>query len=291
MLPERWPTWTVVFISIGLAVATILVGLVLEPAAQSIAPQPTPLPTHIHLAYAAPQSDQCIACHMDTEHLRGMVETEEELQRIVITADDMHSTHGRLGCVTCHRGIGGTADAVTAHQDLVVDPSLHFSEECDLCHRDLPNEIPEDRLRTPHNSVAHSLESNVACSDCHGAVGHGFDPVSGATTCSMSVCLDCHVERELEIQLEDCNACHIGPHDVGLTCGDCHVSTGRWNDTRLTVHPVELTGWHAEADCFGCHDWPDFGGLQYICDDCHNRPHEFGDDQCEGCHTPDGWND
>ncbi len=132
----------------------------------------------------------------------------------------------------------------------------------------------------------------MTCSDCHGGVGHGFDPVTGQTICSMSVCLDCHRARNLRAELQDCNACHIGPHDVSavLSCSDCHTSTERWNETHLAVHPVELVGWHAQIDCFDCHDWPNFGGLRYVCSDCHQRPHDFGDDNCERCHTPEGWN-
>ncbi len=294
MLPTHLPRWIVIPICIGLALVTILVGLALEPVAQAIAPQapPTPpptTPTYIHLTYAASQSHECIACHLDAERLRSMVETEEELRRALISAADMGSPHASLGCITCHRGVGGTEDTVLAHQGVVRDPSFSYFYECLICHSDLPDEIPEDRLRTPHSIVAHSVENDVACSDCHGAVGHGFDPLSGETLCSMSVCLECHTARQLDVQLEDCNACHIGPHDVGLTCGDCHVSVERWNATQLAVHPVELTGWHAQTDCFECHDWPDFGGLRYVCADCHNRPHDFGSDQCETCHTPNSW--
>ena len=55
------------------------------------------------------------------------------------------------------------------------------------------------------------------------------------------------------------------------------------------MHPVALTGYHAETDCFQCHSWPDFGNLDYVCSDCHQRPHELGNDDCALCHTPDGW--
>ena len=292
MLPSHWPKWTVILIGLALAVFTILLALVLEPAAQALMPRPTPTATLPVLHYAAPQSRECILCHTNQEMLRQTVTDAAELERLWIDPANVLSTHGRLGCVTCHRGTGGTTDLAVAHQGLVKDPTMHFEQDCFLCHRNLPDEIPGDRLRTPHSSVVHGLAQGVTCSDCHGGVGHGFDPVSGQVTCSMSVCIDCHKTRNLRAELQDCNACHIGPHDVAavLSCSDCHTSTQRWNEIHLAVHPVELTGWHAQIDCFDCHDWPNFGGLRYVCSDCHKRPHDFGDDNCERCHTPEGWN-
>jgi nitrate/TMAO reductase-like tetraheme cytochrome c subunit len=293
MLPSQWPRWVIVPIGFALTGLTILIGLVLEPAAQALAPPPEPTPTLVELAYAAPQSTECTTCHTTEDLLRESIVDEDDLARVLVRPADVLSVHGRLGCITCHRGTGDTADAQVAHTNLVVDPTLHFLEECTICHADLPDEFPNDRLRTPHSEVSHGLAENVTCSDCHGAVGHGFDPISGEEICSMTACLDCHVERNLDTQLEDCSACHITPHDVGLglSCSNCHASTQTWRETQLSVHPVELTGWHAEIDCFSCHSWPDFGGLDYVCSDCHNRPHEFGDDGCETCHTPQGWDE
>ncbi len=58
----------------------------------------------------------------------------------------------------------------------------------------------------------------------------------------MTVCLDCHQELHLEIQMADCDACHLGPHDVAasLTCNDCHTSTEVWADVDLGIHPVKF---------------------------------------------------
>ncbi|MGQ9709957.1 MAG: hypothetical protein ACUVXE_05710 [Anaerolineae bacterium] len=285
MLPPNWPKWTVILIGLALAVFVILIALALEPMAQALASRPTPTPVIPRLAYAAPQSRDCILCHTNEETLRQTVTDAEELKRLWIDPADVLSTHGQLGCMTCHRGQEGT-ELQVAHTGLVKDPTLHFKEECILCHRNLPDEIPGEQLRAPHNSVVRGLAQGLTCSDCHGEVGHGF--VSGEVTCSMNVCMDCHKARNLDNR---CNVCHIGPHDVSavLSCSDCHSSTERWNEIHLAVHPVELVGWHAQIDCFDCHDWPNFGGLRYVCSDCHQRPHDFGDENCERCHTPEGW--
>jgi hypothetical protein len=144
----------------------------------------------------------------------------------------------------------------------------------------IPHEVVVDRIR-------HGEPCEVHCSDCHGGVGHGFDPVSGEVICSMTVCLDCHQERNLEVQMTDCDACHIGPHDVAtsLTCDDCHSSTEVWAEIDAHIHPVDLPGKHGELACFDCHDYPNFKGLNNVCTDCHVSGHtDWGEDDCADCH-------
>lgn len=291
MLPDHWPRWTIILVSLALTLFTIVIGLVLEPATQAIAPQLESTPTLISLSYATPLSGECVNCHTDKERLQGSIASEDKLEQVFIEPSDILSVHGRLGCVTCHRGTEGTEDADTAHIGLIIDPALHL---CLLCHRNMPDEFPEDRLRTPHGKMVHSPMEDVTCSDCHGGIGHGFDPVSGEVICPMSVCLNCHEERNLDTQLKDCIVCHIGPHDVDLTlnCSYCHTSTETWSEYHIVEHPVELVGRHAEAWCFRCHEWPNFRGLNYACSDCHKpatEPH-FGE-VCEDCHTPTSFKD
>jgi hypothetical protein len=107
----------------------------------------------------------------------------------------------------------------------------------------------------------------------------------------MTTCVDCHEERDLDVQMADCDACHVGPHDVSasLTCNDCHTSTEIWGQVRLGIHPVELPGKHAETPCFGCHEAPNFKGLNNVCEDCHVAGHDdYGDGECSACHDPGG---
>ncbi|MGD8793500.1 MAG: cytochrome c3 family protein, partial [Anaerolineae bacterium] len=175
--------------------------------------------------------------------------------------------------------------------------SAQDPEKCLICHQDIPDEIPNDRLRMPHGIVIEGVEKgtpcSVQCSDCHGAVGHGFDPVSGGKICSMTVCLDCHQERNLEVQIADCDACHLGPHDVptSMTCNNCHNSTEAWQEVAVDNHPMALTGKHGEAECFQCHQYPNFEGLESDCATCHLPGHDdFGGNDCAACHDPgDTW--
>jgi hypothetical protein len=295
MLPAHWPKWTLVLVAFVLVFATVVVGLILEPLGQALAPTTTPAPTLASINYARPLSGECENCHFDSEALAASAPSVEELDSYLIESASLQTPHGALGCITCHEGTGNEANREVAHEGLIQDLSESHPEDCLICHRDLPEVIPDDHLRTPHGQIVDAVwegsACGVLCSDCHGQVGHGFDPVTGEIICPMSVCLDCHVERNLGSELTGCNTCHIGPHDVALalTCKDCHISTDTWRETALGIHPVELTGYHATTDCFSCHDWPNFKNLDYVCSDCHKRPHEFGNDDCALCHTPVGW--
>lgn len=296
MLPSHWPKWYLIPISFLIVCGAIGTGLLLEPMGQALAPaKPTPVPTLAFIHYARPLSGECETCHFDPQALAASAESAEKAEMAYINPDSLNTPHGRLGCITCHGGTTGESGKEAAHQGLVQDLSVTHPQDCLLCHRNLPAEIPEDNLRTPHGQVVDAVwegsSCGVNCSDCHGAVGHGFDPVTGAVTCSMNVCLDCHVERNLGAELTDCNACHTGPHDVALalSCSDCHTSTDTWKETALQVHPIRLDGYHAQVDCFDCHQWPNFRGLESVCSDCHTRTHDFGNDNCALCHTPEGW--
>ena len=299
MLPSSWPKW--ILIPIALVVTTIIIvgGVLLEPIGHALAPEGvTPEPTLTFINYARPLSGECERCHFDRQALDTSAESAEEAEAAYIDPASLETPHGSLGCITCHGGTANEADKEEAHQDLTEDLSETHPEDCLLCHRNLPDQLPDDHLRTPHGEVSNAVwegsECGVKCSDCHGQVGHGFDPVTGEVMCSMSVCLDCHLELELEADLTDCVICHVGPHDAtpDRNCKDCHTSTEVWEETSLPGHPMELTGDHATLNCFSCHRWPNFQGLDSVCSDCHNRPHDLGSDDCALCHnTSVGWDE
>jgi hypothetical protein len=293
---RSWPRWAIIPFSLGLAVLAIVLGLLLEGAAGALTPvQQTPTPTMPAIAYGQGRSTGCPACHFSLAALQASAAEPDAAETYLIEPESVMTPHGRLGCIACHGGEGEAQDKVVAHQDLVPDMSVKDPEKCVICHQGIPSEIPGDRLRVPHGLVIDRVEAgetcNVYCSDCHGGVGHGFDPVSGQKHCSMTVCVDCHEERNLDVQMADCDACHLGPHDVAtsLTCNDCHTSTAVWNEVALGVHPVALPGRHGEVVCFTCHQYPDFKGLNNVCTDCHASGHsDWGDHDCAQCHDPGG---
>lgn len=291
---RNWPRWTIILIGLGLAALAIVLGLLLEPAADALSPtlvEPTPtMPT---IAYSQGLSDGCHDCHFSLAALQDSAADPDKAQANLIEPESIATPHGKLGCLACHGGDGATADKEAAHQGLVADMSTQDPGKCIICHQDLPNEFPNDRLRLPHGEIIRRIEEeepcDVHCSDCHGGVGHGFDPVSGGKICSMTVCLDCHQERNLEIQMADCDACHLGPHQVAISlpCNDCHASTEMWKGVDQGIHPVALLGKHGETACFECHQYPNFEGLNNVCADCHMSGHTGWDDHdCTGCHDP-----
>lgn len=294
MLPAHWPKWTVILIGLALAVFTILLALALEPAAQALMPRPTPTATLPMLAYAAPQSRECISCHTDQDSLQQTVSDPTKLARLWINPAEVYSTHGRLGCVTCHRGTGGTTDPAAAHRGLVSNPSDYrdVDEICLPCHANMRTDIPEKRIHTPHERILWGIREGrevCACSNCHGPVAHGVAPVGSHEGLAI-YCIDCHEQRGVPPERLKCTGCHISSHDIALDCETCHTSTRTWASVQLAVHPMPLEGRHAETHCFDCHTQPLFRTVSgFGCSDCHRRPHDFGDDNCERCHTPEGW--
>jgi hypothetical protein len=291
---KPWPLWTIIPIGLALAGFSIVLGLVLEPAGHALNPErldPTAtLPT---IAYSYDLSESCHDCHFSLQALRSSAADPGTAESYLIEPESIDTPHGQLGCLACHGGDGAAQDKTAAHQGLIADLSAEEPEKCVICHTDLPDEIPGDRLRVPHGIVSDRIEAGIPCgvhcSDCHGGVGHGFDPLSGAKFCSMAVCLDCHQKKQVQVQTTDCNACHLGPHEqaTALTCSDCHISADTWAQVALDVHPEPLPGQHGQAACFDCHDYPDFAGLSDDCADCHRPGHtDWVDQDCSACHEP-----
>ena len=248
MLPITWPKWAVILFAFGLVAMVMGVGVLSVPLARAMAPEATSVPTLPAINYAQPLSGECEGCHTDKQALLTSAESPENVDASYIDRAELQNPHSALGCITCHAGTGNEADKVAAHKGLIQDLSETHPQDCLLCHRNLPAQIPEDHLRTPHGKITDAVwegsACGVQCSDCHGEVGHGFDPVTGGTTCSMSVCLDCHRERGLDAKLSDCNTCHTGPHDLALvmSCKDCHTSTDSWQNTQLGGAPSGTHG-------------------------------------------------
>lgn len=291
---REWPRWTIIPIGIGLAGLAIVLGLLLEPVAGALSPvEVEPTPTMPTIAYSGAHDEGCHDCHFSLPALQASAADPAMAESYLIESESVVTPHGKLGCIACHGGDGHAEDMETAHQGLMADMSAQEPEKCLICHQGLPSEIPGDRLRVPHGLILDAIEQgnpcDVHCSDCHGGVGHGFDPLSGEKFCSMTVCWDCHQERSLDVQMADCDACHVGPHDVPttFTCNDCHTSTEVWAQLDLGIHPVPLLGKHGETACFQCHRYPNFEGLNNVCTDCHESGHtDLGEPDCTQCHDP-----
>jgi hypothetical protein len=289
----RWSPRSVILAGGGLCVLVLLVVVSLQPIARAEAIKAQTVADTGSLE--SPREGTCQACHQSQNALANAGAHLKDLEQLLIEPLPADTPHGTIQCMTCHYGDDTATEAEPAHADIVIDPSVGQADLCVACHQNLPAEFPADRLRTPHDKVTHGEAAGVACSDCHGAVGHGFDPVSGEMICPMSVCLDCHRSLELDHTLSDCDACHISPHQAlaGLLCNSCHHSTETWLEVGMPAHPVELAGQHAEARCFDCHQDSSFAGeVATACADCHQPPAggHYGS-SCEDCHIPSGFSD
>ena len=298
MLPSHWPRWLVIPIALLLIAATIGVGLILENVTQAIAPKVEPTPTLVTLPYAAPLSGGCVDCHTNEERLLEELLDASELEKVYIEPDDVMSLHGRLGCVTCHRGDGEAEDLKASHVDMISNPTTVEEAEtrCLTCHHRLPTDVPEHFMQTPHRQVvmaAHEDPAIWSCSNCHLAVAHGPTPPDSHER-QRQFCIECHEELNLPPERLTCHGCHVGPHDVSdaLDCEICHISTEHWSQVELAIHPMPLTGTHGEIHCFDCHTKPNFRRVvNYSCADCHTKPHAYGGDNCSQCHFDDRpWN-
>ncbi len=276
----------VIFFGGVLSLTTITVVLLLQPA--TLAEASKTLPAASPLGIHSPERASCLPCHEDPQTLVAAGSSLDSVAELTIEPQPPDTPHGRLDCVTCHYGNGASEDMEAAHAGIVRDPTSGEANLCLACHGDLPEEFPEDRLRTPHDEVTHGQLADVSCSDCHGGVGHGFDPVSGGIICPMRVCLDCHLTRQLDSQLTDCDACHIAAHAPvpGLKCNDCHLFTEVWAEVKADSHQPELVGQHSQAQCLDCHLALD-RRTEYECASCHQAPGEshYGPN-CADCHTP-----
>jgi hypothetical protein len=249
MLPSKWPRWITVPIGFGFAVASIVTGLILVASVQAFVPSAEPTATPPRIEYAAPMSGECTECHSDEERLEETAASAEEVEVLYIEASLVESTHGRLGCVTCHQGTPDTEDVTAAHAGLVEDASVYFEEDCLVCHSDLLDEYEDSGLYAPHSQVAEGLAEDLTCSDCHGSVGHGYDPESGEPIIRMAACIDCHEERNLPV---DCNVCHtdMAAWSPEADCAMCHADyvLGR-EDPDLLAYAHAQEG----LECLDCH--------------------------------------
>lgn len=301
---RQWPRAAAILLGLGLAGLAIVLGLLLEPVGYALSPgHAVPTPTLPAIKYGQTTSDSCRACHFSLAALEESATDTATVDPYLIEPASMAQPHGMLGCVSCHSGDGDAEDKEAAHQGLITDLTTKQPEQCLICHRDLPSDFVNDRLRVPHvvisDRVEHGDACQVHCSDCHGAVGHGFDPTTSQKFCSMTACLACHAEEDAcldchqqngpEIGMTGCDVCHIGPHDVAdtITCNCCHISTKTWYEIQTDIHPVSMSGKHDEIGCFECHTWPNFRGLRYVCTDCHEPAHKnWGTHSCPECHDP-----
>ncbi len=148
-------------------------------------------------------SDGCVDCHTNAGKLITILKANEKsassdegggcavapdrpaLLNYFVKKEFIDTTHGSIGCATCHGGDITASEAVSAHAD----------------------------MRKP----------DTMCANCHGEIAQLFSTSLHATLAGQDRMLKLRAKTEnnfavLEpVRKNDCNTCHAG-------CGDCHIN-------------------------------------------------------------------
>ncbi len=170
----------------------------------------------------------------------------------------LETTHGKLGCISCHGG-ENTADKALAHADMDPYPSSNFEVSCGNCHSDVTT--------TFGTSIHYTL----------GGIANGLLEFTDFTLLSDSP----HHEEVFD---NDCYKCHA-------TCGDCHVSRDKNYSNGLVSQHDFLATPSMEENCYACHNARNGGEYMgtvgfsgdvhfskgMTCMDCHPTSNFHGD--------------
>lgn len=174
------------------------------------------------------------------------------------------TSHGQLGCTTCHGGQPQTTDPKAAHVGLVQRPSAQPQKYCGSCHQ----EIASTFSKTLH-FTARGMERGLRA-----LVGSVRWPA--ARRPFRAACASCHA-----------------------TCGDCHVSKPPYQPQPPTILGGFINGHQftktppMEQTCAGCHSGRvaaeftgayeglpadvHFSKARMACTSCHSTAQMHGD--------------
>lgn len=159
--------------------------------------------------------------------------------------------HAYIKCTACHGGNPDADDMETAHEDLVLDPSVAPLSPCKSCHED----ITVSGTNSLHNTLA------------------GYDTALYERSSPE------HYEALETMQSYHCDSCHA-------TCGDCHISQPNSVGGGLLEGHAFVKTPPMSRTCTGCHGSrvknEYFGLNEDIMGDVHLRQARMA---CTSCHT------
>jgi len=216
----------------------------------------------------------------------------EAWQRVYVRESFLNTTHGQLGCISCHKGNPDADQKSAAHAALISHPSDQADIYCASCH--------QEQSSHQKTSMHYSQEGYHTL----------FEERSGFAFAYFG-------NRRDESRIyPDCGGCHT-------TCGECHVIRPRsansgfisghvFNRTpNLTNNCTACHGSRIGEEYTGSHDGlnPDvhytFLAGVLKCEDCHSSHEMHGDGtqyedrydtnnsalaSCENCHSYDSNN-
>ena len=204
----------------------------------------------------------------------------EGVDKYLVTASFLDSTHGQLGCIVCHGG-ENTADREVAHAGMVARPSSDMDGVCSDCHGDI--------TETYRVSIHYTVQGMANFFDNFVYPGVLDEEDSGFKVAFDNNCYKCHAT---------CGSCHVSrpvPYGGGLhsqhqftttppmgnTCYGCHGARNAGEYMGVIGYSRDV---HFEQGmhCKDCHPVSNFHGTgeveQYMwdvdlpsCTDCHGQ--------------------
>ncbi len=237
-------------------------------------------------------------------------------EKVLVSTEFANSTHGSIGCRTCHGGGEGELEKEAAHEGMIPHPSDGNAEACQGCHADITFRFPaslhatqqgyftayENRAGATPNHDGYVAMFNARCNECHASCGqcHVTRPISVGGGLTQG-----HVFTRSPSQTNQCTACHgsrVGDEfrgrneglsaDVhylsGMNCMDCHTGMELHGDGTT---PVDRHANEAGPRCVDCH--PDAASPEssvayhqahagvVACQVCHSVSYK----NCYSCHV------
>jgi hypothetical protein len=253
----------------------------------------------------AHQRTACNACHIGG-HYQDTPKTCNGCHE----TDDVHRGSRGPACANCHT----TTEWKSAKYDHLKETGYallgaHDRLDCLGCHRsgNYQEKIPKD-CHGCHQAIdAHAARLGPKCDDCHDNLRWSpviYDHLARTKFALVGAHarLDCHVCHIAPVATQklgtDCVSCHRSedPHGGRLKggCENCHGQDS-WRpaagfDHDLSDYP--LLGLHRVVACAQCHTTLGYDRAPTTCIACHSREdvHHGGlGQQCESCHSPNGW--
>jgi len=249
------------------------------------------------------ESLHCVSCHLQTHF-----QSKAKLCIDCHLAHDIHQGSNGENCTDCHTENSWKELKFDHNTTLFSLTGAHKHLNCVNCHE--PGK--EAKQASTQCSGCHGKTDihfglfGQQCSDCHttktwgaNVFDHRRDTHFALTGKHQNLsCTQCHIGPLSETLPKDCNGCHAGDDIHGdkdmKLCATCH-ETESWKETEQFSHDFThfpLMGMHQLTACESCHIGNQFALGKHNCASCHSSddPHKQAlGDQCENCHTANGW--
>ena len=176
----------------------------------------------------------------------------EAWERVYVQESFLTTTHGKLGCISCHAGDPNQGTKNAAHIDIVAAPSNESETYCSGCHA--------GTVANDHSSLHRTQEGYFTLFEKRA----GYDIRDNE-----------HQSEEFD---KECGKCHT-------TCGQCHVSKPiSVGGGFVSGHEFRKTP-HMTNNCTACHGsrvGAEFrGDNEGLSPDTH---YQYQTMRCEACH-------